>query len=137
MEIDSHKISDGSKDGQMVWICDLRYDNYNEKPIRHVRPTHVLVRSNSETTKKIYYSSSHFVELNKKGEPVNSKVKGLFDNTGFRGRTGTPLRVFDNEADCKKAYTKQVAAAVKGMTDYKNEHIKMIDLRINELKSYV
>jgi hypothetical protein len=128
-------VKSGKLNGKMVWICDLRFDNYGEKPIRHVKPQEVLVRPNSETTKRIYYSESHFVGLNKKGEPVKSKTYSPVDNTGYRSRSGTALQVFDNEADCRKAYTKQIATAIHGLENYKKSQIKMIDEKINDLKN--
>lgn len=134
------KIEDimaGKLNGRKVWICDIRYDNYSEKPIRHVSPQEVMVRSNSETKKRVYYSESHFVALNKKGEPVNSKIYSPVDNTGYRSRSGTPLQVFDNEADCRKAYTKQVDTAIRGLEDHKRFVVKNIESRIEKLRSYV
>jgi len=130
-------VRNGKLNGQMVWICDLRYDNYGDKPIRHIRPTKALVRDNKETTKNIYYSESHFVELNKKDEPIKSKVHSVFDSTGFRSRTGTPLQVFNNEADCRKAYTSQVSVAIHGLENHKKSVVKTIDDKIEELKNYV
>ena len=80
-----------------VWICDLRYNDYSNKPIRNVRPMQVLVRSNKYTTKTVYYSESHFVGYNKKGELLKRKTIVPFDTTGNRGYTGVPVNCFETE----------------------------------------
>lgn len=104
MKIEPKDIENGSFNGRYVWVCDYRYNDINDKPIRHVHPQRVLVRSNSELQgKKIYYSESHFVELNSKNKPT-SKVIALFDNTGFRSYPGVPVNVFDNEQECLVHY---------------------------------
>ena len=60
-------LAKGMHDGEVLWVCDLRYRDYADKPIRHIKPTKVLVRSNKmlEGKKKIYYSDSHFVAFGK------------------------------------------------------------------------
>ncbi len=103
-ELDYKLISTGGYNNKFVWIFDLRYTDFNKKPIRKVLPQRVFVRSNEETKKKIYYSSSHFVRLNKHGDPVSSKIIALFDNTGYRSYTGNPLRIFNDEHECKMAF---------------------------------
>lgn len=93
-------------DGKTVWICDYRINNFDEKPIRKVLPQKVVIRSNAETKKRVYYSESHFAPLSKKGQPLK-KVIPLFDNTGFRYRTGTPLNVFTTEKECRSHFLEQ------------------------------
>lgn len=107
MKIDIKEITDGNKwVGKMVWICDFRRPDLDKKPIRHVRPTNVLVRSNEELPPKtrIYYSNNHFCKLNSKGEPTASGIIPVVDNTGYRMISGTPVLVFDNEEECNEAY---------------------------------
>ena len=104
MKIDIKEITSGSRDGELVWICDYRHNDINKKPIRHIRPTQVMIRSNNEINKTIYYSNSHFAKLNKKGEPLKSGVIPVFDNTGYRSFTGVPVDAFDDETECNEAY---------------------------------
>ena len=134
--IDIKEITNGKLDGQKVWICDFRYDDYGNKPIRNIQPQLVLVRSNNETTKRIYYSKSHFVGLNKNGKPLKSKIIAPFDNTGYRFIGGTPLNVFYNEEDCVQCYKEQLKIAIEGLTNYKDKISKVIDSKIEELKNY-
>lgn len=112
VEIETSKIRNGSMDGKCVWIYDLRYRELTGKALRRVLPQKVMVRSNEECSKKIYYSNSHFVGLNKKGEPLKSKIIPLFDNTGFRSNTGDPVKIFDNEKECFESFHKVANALV-------------------------
>lgn len=134
--IDYKEIAEGKHNNKIVWICDLRYNDYTQKPIRHIKPTKVLIRDNSQTTKNIYYSASHFVGLNKKGEPIKSKVISLFDNTGFRSRTGTPLDCFETEAECIEGYKKLCVTAIKGLNAFKEDFISGINAKINEYQNF-
>ncbi len=106
MEIDIKKITNGDMNGQYVWICDYRPSKtgIHAKPVRHVKPQKVLVVDTDEVRKKIYYSQSCFLGLNKKGEPLKSKAIVVFDSTGYRTYTGIPVCVFDNEKECNKKY---------------------------------
>lgn len=129
MEINIKDVTSGKLDGQMVWICDLRFNDYANKPIRHVKPTIVLVRNNEYTKKRVYYSESHFVELNKYGDPVNSKIIAPFDNTGYRTYAGVPVKCFDSQSECEAGYNRLKAIAIKGLKDY----IKDITLKTTTL----
>lgn len=132
--IDIKKITNGEMNGIKVWICDLRYTDYSNKPIRNIKPVEVLVRSNDETNKRIYYSESHFVELNKKGEPLKSKIKAPFDGTGYRSYAGVALNCFDNEKECVKHYKKQVKIAIKGLEEHRECIAESVNKKITELK---
>lgn len=113
MKIETKEISDGKLDGSIFYVCDYRYNDISDKPIRAIIPTKVIVKSNSELpkNKRIYYSNSHFVKMT--GEKETSTIIALFDNTGFRSRTGTPLNVFTEELECKKFFNKQLDKANK------------------------
>ena len=132
--IDIKKITNGEMNGIKVWICDLRYTDYSNKPIRDIKPTQVLIVSNEETKKRIYYSESHFLELNAKGEPLKSKLKSPFDGTGYRTYTGVALNCFDNEKDCVEHYKKQVKVAIKGLEEHRKSITEIVDKKLSELK---
>ena len=134
MKLNIKDIANGKLDGKTVYICDLRYNDYSNKPIRQVKPTKVLIRSNSETNTRVYYSESHFIPFNKKDEPIKTKVIKPYDNTGYRSYTGEPLNAFDTLEECEKHYKKQVKIAIKGLEDYKQSVISRIDNLIAELK---
>lgn len=122
MQILTKAILDGKLTGQEVWICDLRYENYSEKPIRKVKPTLVTVRNNSELPKgtNIYYSDYHFAIKGKDGKFKNTIIK-LFDNTGFRSFPGTPLMIFDNEQECRDYYEDRIAVVRAEFDEYLNK----------------
>jgi hypothetical protein len=132
--IDIKKITNGEMNDVKVWICDLRYTDYSNKPIRNIKPIEVLVRSNSETSKRVYYSESHFVEFNKKGEPLKSKIKAPFDGTGYRSYAGVSLNCFDNEKECVNHYKKQVKIAIKGLEEHRECIAEVVNKKITELK---
>ena len=129
--IDPKEVAEGKMDGEIVWVCDFRYDNYGEKPIRKILPTKVMVRSNSESIRTFYYSESHFARLSKKGEPLKSKLIALVDNTGYRNRSGQPLWIFPDEKSCVHQFNLLVDAAKEGMKNY----IKKKELDLKEISN--
>jgi hypothetical protein len=133
-KIDINNITSGAMNGQMIWVCDFRYTDFDNKAARNLKPTQVLVRSNSAISKTIYYSESHLVGLNAKGEPVASKVIGPYDNTGFRSFKGVPINCFETERECIAYYKKQVKAALKGLNEHKLSKIQALDAKIAELE---
>lgn len=136
MEYQSRDVSNGSLDGQHVWICDMRYNDPNNKPVRHVKPQRVLVRSNADTPKLVtYYSASHFVVLKADGTPSASQTLGLVDNTGYRTISGKPVRIFDNPGECTSAYHAMCTAAIQQLEEHKVKLTSVIDGRIDEHKA--
>ncbi len=132
MQIDAKEIASGSYDGKKVFICDYRVPDLDKKPIRSVEPTEVMVRSNDETKKRIYYSNSHFVTLKKNGEP-SSKVIPLYDNTGFRSYTGEPVKVFDNLAECEAQWNDDLSYVQNRWIEKRKTAIQVIDDHINKI----
>ena len=135
MEYSIEEITSGNLDGKHVYVCDYRLnDEINKKPIRNVRPQRVLVRSNSETKQRVFYSESHFVALKADGTPA-SKIIKPYDNTGYRSYPGVPLHVFDDWEECKAFFEGQLEAAAvsleKWLADTENE----IRSRVEELRS--
>ncbi len=126
MQIDIKEIVEANSKwiGKTVWICDFRRPDIDKKPIRHLKPTKVIVRSNKDMTKKktIYYSENHFCKLNNKDEIVESGVIPVFDNTGYRAYTGVPVSVFDNEQECNQNYCKMANLIIEKI-DEKMENI--------------
>ncbi|MCP4526734.1 MAG: hypothetical protein GY833_12630 [Aestuariibacter sp.] len=103
--IDIKQLTEGHLNGTRVWVCHFNQPDLLKKPLRNVPPTEMLVVSNGNLpeNKKIYYSTCHLRPLSKKGLPT-SRIVPIFDNTGFRGYTGTPLHVFDNKEECIKQW---------------------------------
>jgi hypothetical protein len=124
--INTKDITEGKLNGQMVWICDYRFDDYSNKPIRSIKPTQVLIRDNDETTKTIYYSTSHFIQIDSKGNLLKSKIIGVYDTTGYRSYPGIAVNCFRTKKECDTFYKKQINEAIKGLQDYKQK----VDLRI-------
>jgi hypothetical protein len=133
MKTNIKNVTNGRLNGKIVWICDLRFRDYSDKPIRRIKPTKVMVNCNSNTKKRIYYSESHFVALNKDLQVIKSKVWGVFDNTGHRTYKGEPLEVFDTESECRKRYEELVNVAVEGL----NRHLESMKNKINSFISEI
>lgn len=131
--IEIKDVTEGKLNNQIVWICDYRYNNYGEKAIRKITPKKVLIRDNSETKKRIYYSKSHFIALNKKDEPLKSKVYGVYDNTGYRSFPGVPLNCFKTEKECIAHYNTLLKTVSDGFKNYKESIIKSVDSKMDEI----
>lgn len=113
------------------WVCDFRYDDYGNKPIRHVEPTLVRASTNENLpkNKKVYYSDHHFRPVGKNGLPT-AKIIAPYDNTGFRSYTGKSLNIFLTEKECRAHYVALCVTAIEGLTDYKNSLTENIDKTI-------
>lgn len=135
MELDIKVIKElGPHVGKKVWICDYRQPDLDKKAIRHVPPTEVFIVSNTENppSKPIHYSATHFRTLTKNGE-ASSKVIGIFDNTGYRSFSGTPVHVFDNKEECVEFYNDQ-ADKIIGLID---DRLGSIVVSLNNYKQEV
>jgi len=113
MKLNTDDISKGKLDGETVWVCDFRFDDYSNKPIRKVKPVEAVIKSGSTSKENGYGSLSHFV----KKKDMKTIIK-LNDNS-YRC---TPLAVFDNQEECEKHYEKQKIEAQEGF----NAHIKYL-----------
>ncbi len=118
--IDIKEILSGKYDGKMVYICDYRFNDVNNKPIRFIFPQKVLVVSAKDVDKRIYYSSSCFLALNKKGEPT-SKIIPVVDNTGFRSISGVPCKTFETFEECVFEFKEMVKENIKQIEKWKIE----------------
>lgn len=132
-KVEAQSVMNGRCNGKDLWICDLRYNDYSDRPIRHVKPQLVRVRDNSETKKTIYYSRSFFSPLKKNGEPY-AKVIAVVDNTGFRMRSGTAVEIFTTEEECRECYNEMVRAAIAGLESHRASLIRYVDAVINEYR---
>ena len=134
--IDIKEIVDGKRNGDVIWICDFRYNDYSNKPIRKIFPTKVLIQDNSEINKTIYYSKSHFIGLDKFGNKLKSKIISVFDNTGYRSFPGIPIKCFETEEECNIYFKNQCKIIIEELNKYKLNVINSIDLTIKELEKY-
>ena len=139
--IDINEITNGKCNGDLVWVCDFRFNEYSEawKPIRHVRPTQVQITSNEQLPKNkdVYYSESHFLALGKSGKPLKGKVIAPFDNTGYHASTGTPLNVFTSESECKSHYKKQCEAVIKLLEKRQAVSNNFFNSEIKKIKDFM
>lgn len=104
-------------DHKFLWVCDYRYKDISNKPIRHVKPTIVAVVHNSKTKKRVYYSEYHLAPIGKKGQ-VLKQVIPIFDNTGYRSYTGVPLQMFTTEIECIAAYKELQSEVLKQLESW-------------------
>jgi len=130
-----HEIKDKLRAGDIVYICDYRFNNVDEKPIRHVKPQKAMVFSNDDLpkNKRVYYSKHHFRPLNAKGNPT-SKIIAPYDNTGYRSYTGVSLNIFFTEAECLSFYKKQCDEIIDRFNKAKAEKLNYYESKINEIK---
>lgn len=135
MEYKFEDVRTGSINDKIIYVCDYRYNDFNDKPIRHIKPTKVLVKSNDNLpkNKNIYYSECHLVVLGKEDKPT-SKILSIADNTGYRSFAGTPLRMFDNLEECQQAYKEFVKKNLDQFQDYKTNTIGRLNQIETELK---
>jgi hypothetical protein len=131
--IDINEVRNGAHNGKIVWICDYRYTDTNQKASRAVPPTRVLIRDCSETKTNVYYSESFFSPLNKDDEPL-AKVIKPFDNTGYRSYAGIPLTVFETEDECVAHFRTQCNEAIQLFERAKLNVVKGYDIEIEKLK---
>ena len=129
MKLDTRRVANGEYIGQELWICDYRYNDFGNKPIRHVKPIKVNCLSIRETDKRVYYSECFFRE----GEKKSSLIK-LFDNTGYRSFPGVALEVFTTEEECVKAYNSAKEKLRKDFQQYKERQLLILDEIEKELK---
>lgn len=129
MKLEPREIADGLHNGKEVWICDYRFKDFDNKPIRHVEPKKVTIISIEETDKTVYYSDSYFREGDKK-----SSVIKLFDNTGYRSYAGVPLQVFTEEVECREAYSAAKKKLQKEFQQYKEAILHRLDRIEKELQ---
>ncbi|QWU14231.1 hypothetical protein SAMN04487895_101521 [Paenibacillus sophorae] len=121
-----------------VWICDYRFNDIDNKPIRHVKPKKVVVWSNKDLpkNKKVFYSEFHFREIKENGKP-SSTVIGPYDNTGYRAYTGVSLNIFYSEEECRKHYKKQCKENLKKFEKAKISRIEYYNKKLEEINNEI
>lgn len=118
--------------GDRLWVCDFRYEDINQKPIRNVPPQEVALIGNDQLPegKKVYYSDFHFRTLTKTGQ-VSAKVIAPYDNTGYRGFTGISINIFKTKEECWNCYRMQAAEVLIQIDKAQAEQLKRFsDLRV-------
>jgi len=129
MKLDHKEVANGKYIGQELWICDYRYNDFNNKPIRHVHPTKVNCLSISETEKRVYYSECFFREGIKKSSLIR-----LYDNTGYRMYPGIALQIFTTEEECRAEYSAQKKKLREEFAKYKELQLRILDRIEKELQ---
>lgn len=122
MKLKTKDLQDGKHIGEELWVCDYRYSDFNNKPIRHVPPIKVNCLSIDETDKTVYYSECFFRE----GKKKSSLIK-LFDNTGYRSFPGIALEVFTTEQECIDAYNSAKNKLREEFKKYKKQQLSILD----------
>lgn len=123
--------------GKEVWICDYRCgDDIFKKPIRSISPRKVRIFDAESARKNIYYSPIYFREV--KGDKVLNTEIAPCDNTGYRGRSGVSVNIFENESECQRCYGKQLIEAKekydKEYSDIKSLYDEKINWIMGEIK---
>ena len=118
MKLETDDVKKGKYIGQELWICDYRYNDFSNKPVRRIPPTKVICLSIEDTDKRVNYSLCFFRE----GEKKSSLIK-LFDNTGYRSFPGVPLQVFTEEKECIEAYNLAKEKLREEFKEYKKQQL--------------
>lgn len=133
MRLDPKEVREGKYDGQIVWICDFRYTDFNIKAARDISPKKVIIRPTSETKNRVYYSNSFFSEI-KNDKVVNSSVIKLYDNTGYRSYAGVPLNIFTTEEEAVVEYKKLAKNLLEDFKNFKENTISWMGVLERSLK---
>lgn len=134
MEIDIKDVTNGSMDGQTVYVCDYRQPDHNKKPIRNVPPTKVKILPNSEAKKTVYYSNSFFKPYGKNGNLTAKEIKP-YDNTGFRMYTGEPLYVFDTYKEAVEKWNELLERHIEYWESEQTVIVQRIENKIVDFKN--
>lgn len=134
MRLEVKDVKEGKHDGQIVWICDLRYTDFNIKAARDISPKKVIVRPTSDTSKTVYYSNSFFSEI-KNEKVVNSSIIKIYDNTGYRSFPGVPLNIFTTEEEAQDEYKRLALNLLKDFNKYKENSMSYFNVLEKYLKS--
>ncbi|PHA03004.1 hypothetical protein COE51_01285 [Bacillus pseudomycoides] len=134
----SKLIGSKIKAGDEVFICDYRFNDIDNKAIRHVKPQKVVLFSNDDLPKNktVYYSEYHFRPLNAKGKAL-SKIIAPYDNTGYRSYTGVSLNIFLTEEECVEHYKQQCEEIIERFEKAKLDKAKYFDEMINEVQEEI
>lgn len=133
MIVDIEKIKSGKLNDKIVWVCGYMYNDYYNKPIRHIKPTKTKIRCNSKIKKRIIKSESHFVKINMRTNDISkSTIYSLYNNTGMYNNI--PLNVFDNEKECWDCYNKLCSVIIENFKIFKENIIYNIDEIIIDIK---
>ncbi|PIH59033.1 hypothetical protein [Paenibacillus sp. LK1] len=127
-----------AKIGDVVWICDYRYNDVDNKAIRHIPPKKVVVISNEDLpkNKKVYYSDFHFREV-KGNEKLSSAVIAPYDNTGYRAYAGVSLSIFRTKEGCVNHYLKQCLDNLKQFEEAKVKKNTYYNTKIDEINQEI
>ncbi|GAA4879094.1 hypothetical protein GCM10023310_69020 [Paenibacillus vulneris] len=129
-----HECKDKLNIGDIVYICDYRFNDIDNQPIRHIPPMKVVVCSNEDLpkNKRVYYSEVHFRPIGTNGK-VQSRIIAPFDNTGYRAYTGTSLNIFYDEQKSKDFYRTQCKENIKRFNEAKVNKVAYYDKKIEEI----
>ncbi|QNR65382.1 hypothetical protein IAQ67_15930 [Paenibacillus peoriae] len=127
-----------AKIGEEVWVCDYRYNDVDNKPIRHIPPKKVVVVSNEDLpkNKRVYYSDFHFRELKGNGK-LSSTIIAPYDNTGYRAYTGESLNIFYAKEECVKHYLNQCMENLRQFEDAKTRKTTYYNNKIDEINQEI
>lgn len=123
--------------GQKVWVADLRAGQHGpmKRLIRSIPPQQVVVRPESEAKKTVYYSEYFFRGLRKDGRESSKEIM-VYDNTGYRAYKGVALGIFTTESEAREYFNQQKGEILSRLEENRKNAVRLIDERIEEIKSY-
>lgn len=118
MKIDVREIIEGKHVNKEFWVCDYRWHNYSHKsPIRHVKPTKILVSEFSDRQRTYYPKSMTCLVINSDGT-FNKSPLPIYDKTSARFTDNSALRFFTTMEECIECYKEQCDKAIEGFNNY-------------------
>ena len=118
MEYDIEELKKVGYSGLRFWVCDYRFRNIDQKPIRAVTPTEAIYTYEKGTSSS--YDKLYFKAISSKTGVVLSKLISIYDNTAYSSEL---LHVFDTEAECREFFAKQVKEILDALSDYEKNMI--------------
>lgn len=100
-----------------AWICDIHLEEVGRYILRNIIPQEVVIDDNANLPagKIIYYSPVHFHPIGKKGL-IKKQIIPPFDKTGRDDYPGVGVLIFDNRAECIKAYNEQCDSILRDIS---------------------
>jgi len=110
---DRTEIQQGKHNGKEVWICALSYTSYANKPLRHTKPTKVMV---AECPGGQYYDQKiNFKVLKRNGE-CSKKIIRMYPNVdGYRNY---PVTICNTEEECETQYKLLCINVIDGLKKF-------------------
>lgn len=126
----SRKISDGEiAADQRVWVVDVRYESIDNKPVRNVTPTEVVLGDNPQRNYAMRQHSA-FWAVKPNGE-ISTKKISIYPSV-YRSYPGESIHIFLTKEEAEAKYREQCMEILRQAEDGKASAIARFDRIIME-----